>query len=291
MSFLVSSLIFVSGILVGGIGYSCFKTKSKSSNDTTAKFNVDKKKENNKNDSLYDIVVDIDEVCKDSIVVQEVDPNVSKYVGSEINQYVDYDEIKDDKNATNSGKDISVYKNNGGEDSDINRPNADRKLVSKLVQGEEYDSKDEILPTVDGDDVHLVTESELMENNDSDDEKKIQEPNIENVGAIVFCKAIAAGESLQSFIFNPIIKQLYWNFTFEQVDENEAVELFGRSLVDEILEESNYNSNGWIQPRYLYNRDTKVYMKIETGSTMEPLSDTVISNVEKAYQDMIHKRD
>ena len=37
------------------------------------------------------------------------------------------------------------------------------------------------------------------------------------------------------------------------------------SIVEEIIDESNYNANGWIQPRYYQDLRDNVFIKVETG--------------------------
>lgn len=91
--------------------------------------------------------------------------------------------------------------------------------------------------------------------------------DIEVMSAIDFVKAIAAenGE-YTSVIFNPFNKEFYLSLTETEIDESELAELIGdQSVVDEIKIESDFNANGWIQPRHLHNAKTGAYVKISVG--------------------------
>ena len=89
---------------------------------------------------------------------------------------------------------------------------------------------------------------------------------IEKINAVDFTKAIAAGSAMQSLIFDPIEKKLYWNFTYAEIEENDIYYLIGKDNWEAILDESGFNANGWIQPLYLYDTHDDVYVKVETGS-------------------------
>ena len=89
----------------------------------------------------------------------------------------------------------------------------------------------------------------------------------EFVTPIEFVKAVTAENAVYtSVIFSPYSKEFFYALTEEEIDETELAELVGDvSVVDEIKIESDFNANGWIQPRYIHNLRTNEYVKVAIG--------------------------
>lgn len=151
------------------------------------------------------------------------------------------------------------WKEPGGEcnktaiSSNVSQPEMERKSIL-----DESGSSKSVV-TNGGEIEHVVCYDKSLDDNNSVLE-------IESIKPKEFVQAVASGALMRSFVFNPQTKEFYWNFTEEGVDDKDAIDWFGQSIINEIIEESKFNANGWIQPRFLYNKTEDVYIKIETGT-------------------------
>ena len=178
------------------------------------------------------------------------------------NDYITLVSEYDGKDTVEEGS----FKSEGSDRKSTNHSgsNADREHVSKLLQNTEYESVSEADATVEGKLCLVSNDSEysladVESSEDDTDEYVVQ------ISAVVFVKAVTQGLMMKSFVFNPFNKKFYWNFTNSELTEEEADNLFGKHNVEEIIDESNYNANGWIQPRYYQDLRDNVFIKVETG--------------------------
>jgi len=152
--------------------------------------------------------------------------------------------------------------NNNWSNPDRAWTDADREHVSKIIHDTEYASKDLASEQISGE-LQLVDEKDLVKSDgdDSDDSDDKDLFPVE-VSAATFVKGVAGGKNIQSFVFDPFTKKFCWNFTLEEVD---IADYLGKKNFDSIMEESNYNANGWIQSRYYYSQKTDTYVRVEAG--------------------------
>jgi hypothetical protein len=208
-------------------------------------------------------------------------------------KYIDYsgwktDVTKEDSNEDSAGNgNCDDCSNSGGrsesgsgECSCEYGSETDREHVAKRHEqcfDKTYNSMEEARadnPTANG--IQLVANPELaydllsmVDGETAGDGTVLEElrcQQIEKINAVDFTKAIAAGSAMQSLIFDPIEKKLYWNFTYSEIEENDIYYLIGKDNWEGILDESGFNANGWIQPLYLHDTHDDVYIKVETGS-------------------------
>lgn len=94
-----------------------------------------------------------------------------------------------------------------------------------------------------------------------------EDHSVVRIDAIDFVKAVSSGKQMRSFIFDPVSHEVHWNFTNEQLSENEINTIIGSDIMNDILTESE-ETGGVIHPVYLYDDWDDVYSKIETGFTI-----------------------
>jgi hypothetical protein len=227
-------------------------------------------------------------------VIKEIEDGLNTTLTTEAaRKYIDYsgwktDVTKEDSNEDSVGNGNCDDSSNSsgrsegcsGECSCESGSETDREHVAKRHEqcfDKTYQSMEEARadnPTANG--IQLVANPELaydllsMVDGEAAGDGVISEElrcqQIEKINAIDFTKAIAAGSAMQSLIFDPIEKKLYWNFTYAEIEENDIYYLIGKDNWEAILDESGFNANGWIQPLYLYDTRDDVYVKVETGS-------------------------
>lgn len=226
-------------------------------------------------------------------VVKEIENGLNNALDIEsVKKYIDYSGLKPDVTKEDSNEDSARNGNcddcsNSGRrsegcsgertcesGSEIDREHVAEKYeqcFDKVYQSMEEARADN--PTSNG--VQLVANPELaydllsMVDEDAGDgviSEELRCQQIEKINAVDFTKAIAAGSAMQSLVFDPIEKKLYWNFTYAEIEENDIYYLIGKDNWEAILDESGFNANGWIQPLYLYDTCDDVFIKVETGS-------------------------
>lgn len=227
-------------------------------------------------------------------VVKEIEDGLNTALDTErVKKYIDYsgwktDVTKEDSNEDSAGsRDCDDCSNSGGRSegcsgectcesgSETHREHMAEKYEQCFDKA--YESMEEARadnPTSNG--VQLVANPDLAYNllgmvdgEDAGDgviSEELRCQQIEKINAVDFTKAIAAGSAMQSLVFDPIEKKLYWNFTYAEIEENDIYYLIGKDNWEAILDESGFNANGWIQPLYLYDTCDDVFIKVETGS-------------------------
>lgn len=146
------------------------------------------------------------------------------------------------------------------------RESIDRKYVAKQCSEQIYSDLEQAAREngLEQDTIQLVSEHDIVEGEGTVAEE-LRSNAIVSISAVEFVKAAAAGKSIQSLVFDPYDKDFHWNFTNTAIDISDAWHLIGKNNCDEILDESNFNANGWVQPRYFYDSASDIYTKVETG--------------------------
>lgn len=136
--------------------------------------------------------------------------------------------------------------------------NADRFRRKTRVQ-EEYYSYEEVEADVDGA-VCLVDEKDLSPEGEAEE----NEPHVISISTSEFVKAVANGEQIWSFLFNPAYGTFVWDLTYEPVDTEYMKRTIGKDSFNDFFEESKTNAGGWVQPRYYKDTQHDIFIKIES---------------------------
>ena len=170
--------------------------------------------------------------------------------------YIEYD----DKGEFDGGTSYPKHKDIRRKRSDNTWATTYREYVSDLLQGIEYVSKEAASNDVEGD--------LLLVNEDSDTidiKKKVNaDEHIISINAVEFVKAIANSREMLGFTFNPFDKE-FRTYSSDIIAKDLMVDIVGKNNIQEILNESKINANGWIQTRYYYDSLNDIYLKIETA--------------------------
>ena len=120
----------------------------------------------------------------------------------------------------------------------------------------------------------------INSSNDKNDKDIELEPDSENhtnnednpikiISAVEFVKGVTSDAAcIRSLIFDVMTGKLYWNFTNEQLRDDEVELYVGFDLLLDIVNESLSNNKKWIEPKYLYDIRDNTYTKIEAGGVI-----------------------
>ena len=159
--------------------------------------------------------------------------------------------IKDEKKDENN-----VDLKNVSEESD--EPSSRVSYDSDILEhATAFVSVEDVKKIVEGE-LHLVTESEILGKN------MVERQTIKKIKGLDFVKAISSESLFESITFDPSNESFSYTNTNEKIPYEEACRKFTKSIVEDILAESEYNANGWIQPLNLYDSETNTYIFIET---------------------------
>ena len=172
--------------------------------------------------------------------------------------YIDIDSVNKSRKSSGSKNAVSTS-DSARPVSDQSRKNDTREYISNIIS-KEYSSKSEADDDVEGELV-LVDEDELIKSPEG--KKKSLELKI--IHLIDYAKAMGEGKSTIPLIFDTVYKTFHWDMTNQLIKDDELYKILTKEVVNDILVESSYNANGWIQPRYFYDVMNDLYIRIEAG--------------------------
>lgn len=242
-------LIFLEGLVVGGIGGHLL-TKYPILHSPSKILDREKSKK-----IVNDICDEQKSYEKEKAENFSDDPYGLKSAEDElVNKNRKYIEYKDEKKDENDVDPKNVSKEF---DESSDRVSIDDDSLPSATYGPAFISKKDVEKIVEGK-LHLVTEAEI---NGTDMEKR---QTIKKIKELDFIKAIEMNSAFEMIAFNPKDKSFSYANTSEKIPYEEACRKFTKSIVEDILNESSYNADGWIQPLNLYDSETNFYIIIET---------------------------
>lgn len=236
-------VIFLEGFAVGLIGshvikkYPILYSPSKITLDEAKRFT----------DDICDGYNEYEKVIDDSYGSKSFEIELSK---KNINS--DRVECRDNKKDVN---DVD-FKNVSGK---FNSSSVELTVDGDKLQQTSYTSivsEEDIKEMVEGE-LHLVDESDLY-----------REPTSfkKEIKKIKFMDVLHAAEKDCIFvIFDPKTKTFRYLYDSKDIiSYYKACTMFTKNVIDNVLKESEYNANGWVQPLYLYNYKINKYLILET---------------------------
>lgn len=202
-----------------------------------------------------------------------------------IHEKISQIDISEIGKASNDSGNNSTIENSSGQNDDRFWSTSDKERVSEFLQNTEYrqngsevgriletpstsEAQEDLVESDDSIDIS-DEDTELPENlvyYDESSDKELSENRLSKVDAVDFVKAAVDGKEVRSFIYNPSSREIFWNFTYRQLTENEIETYIGKGMMKELVDDCN--KSYWVNPRYLYDRVDDTYAKIEIGTVM-----------------------